>query len=179
MQCVSPLPSQVEAECILQAHLHGVLPVHQAAFTSLQQSALRWSNRLKQACAVCHSLNMVSKSVVAGVDMEHALFKAVEARFLVLVSCPNCTTGTRMHARLVSSGCYLACFPFSQGDTHVHCASAHLQRCDALTVCNKPSCSFALHIAYPCSCIIGFMHHRVHASRHSQRIKGLAIQSLL
>ncbi|KAL0053519.1 hypothetical protein WJX82_006960 [Trebouxia sp. C0006] len=68
------------------AHLHGVLPLHQAAFTSLQQSALRWSNRLKQAWAVCHSLNMVSKSVVAGVDMERALFKAVEARFLILVT---------------------------------------------------------------------------------------------
>ncbi len=81
---------------MLQAHLHGVLPVHQAAFTSLQQSALRWSNRLKQACAVCHSLNMVSKSVVAGVDMERALFNTVEARFLVLVTCPSCITGTRI-----------------------------------------------------------------------------------
>jgi hypothetical protein len=81
---------------MLQAHLHGVLPVHQAAFTSLQQSGLRWSNRLKQACAVCHSLNMVNKSVVAGVDMERALFKAVEARFLVRVTCPSCIAGTRM-----------------------------------------------------------------------------------
>ncbi len=63
-----------------------MLPVHKGAFQSLQQNALRWSNRLKQACAVCHSLNMVSKSVVAGTDMERTLFKLVEARFLVCSS---------------------------------------------------------------------------------------------
>ena len=68
---------------LLQAHLHGVLPVHKAAFTSLQQNALRWGNRLKQALAVCHSLSMVTKVEVAGADMERSLFKAVEARFLV------------------------------------------------------------------------------------------------
>ena len=67
----------------LQANLHGVLPVHQGSFASLQQNALRWSNRLKQACAVCHSLSMVGKTSVAGLDVERALFKAVEARFLV------------------------------------------------------------------------------------------------
>ncbi len=94
---------------MLQAHLHGVLPVHQAAFTSLQQSALRWSNRLKQACAVCHSLNMVSKSVVAGLDMERALFKAVEAHFLVLVTCPTCTTGTRINTDCPASLKWLIC----------------------------------------------------------------------
>ncbi len=93
---------------MLQAHLHGVLPVHRAAFTSLQQSALRWSNRLKQACAVCHSLNMVSKSVVAGVDMERALFKAVEAHFLVLVTCPACTTRTRISTDCPASLMWLA-----------------------------------------------------------------------
>ena len=68
---------------LLQANLHGVLPVHKAAFGPLQQSALRWSNRLKQMFAVCHSLNMVSKSVAAGTSMERSLFKAVEACFLV------------------------------------------------------------------------------------------------
>lgn len=67
----------------MQAVLHGVLPVHKATFGALQQSALRWSNRLKQSFAVCHSLNMVSKSVVAGADTERFLFKAVEARFQV------------------------------------------------------------------------------------------------
>ena len=55
-------------------------------FQSLQQNALRWSNRLKQAFAVCNSLNMVGKAAVAGVDMERTLFKLVEARFLVSLS---------------------------------------------------------------------------------------------
>ena len=52
----------------------------------MQQNALRWSNRLKQACATCNSLNMVSKTAVAGVDVERTLFKLVEARFLVGLS---------------------------------------------------------------------------------------------
>ena len=64
-----------------------MLPVHEGSFASLQQSALRWGNRLKQACAVCHSLSMVGKGSVAGLDVEHALFKAVEARFLVRLHC--------------------------------------------------------------------------------------------
>ncbi len=59
------------------------MPVEKGSFQSLQQNALRWSNVLKQACAVCNSLNMVSKTAVAGVDMERTLFKLVEARFLV------------------------------------------------------------------------------------------------
>ena len=59
------------------------MPVDKGNFQSLQQSALRWSNLLKQAFAVCNSLNMVSKTAVAGVDMERTLFKLVEARFLV------------------------------------------------------------------------------------------------
>ena len=71
----------------LQANLHGVLPVYHGSFASLQQNALRWSNRLKQACAVCHSLSMVGKGSVAGLDVERALFKAVEARFLVSLCC--------------------------------------------------------------------------------------------
>lgn len=67
----------------LQASLHGVVPVQQGSFGTLQHSALRWSNRLRQACAVCHSLSMVNKASVAGLDVEWDLFKAVEARFLV------------------------------------------------------------------------------------------------
>ena len=69
--------------CTMQAELHGVLPVHKGEFQLLQKSALHWSNRLKQAVAVCNSLNMVTKNTVAGVDMERAMFKAVEAHFLV------------------------------------------------------------------------------------------------
>jgi hypothetical protein len=68
---------------VVQAELHGVLPIQQAAFGPLQSHASRWTNQLRQAFAACHSLSMVSKSVVAGDDMERTLFKAVEARFLV------------------------------------------------------------------------------------------------
>ena len=71
---------------VVQAYLHGVLPVHKAVFVSLQQHTSRWSNRLRQAFAVCHSLNMVSKTLVAGMAVEHKLFKAVEAQFLVTSS---------------------------------------------------------------------------------------------
>ena len=67
----------------MQAELHGVLPVHDGEFEPLQKSALRWGNRLKEAVAVCNSLNMVNKHLVVGVDMERTMFKAVEARFLV------------------------------------------------------------------------------------------------
>ena len=72
-----------DALAALQANLHGVLPVHKGTFGSLQQSGLQWGNRLKQMFAACHSLNMVSRSAVAGADMERSLFKAVEASFLV------------------------------------------------------------------------------------------------
>ena len=60
-----------------------MLPVQSGEFQALQKSALRWPNRLKQAVAVCNSLNMVNKHTVAGVDMERTMFKAVEARFMV------------------------------------------------------------------------------------------------
>lgn len=78
---------------VLQAELHGVLPVHKGEFEGLQKSALRWGNRLKQAVAVCNSLNMVNKHTVVGVDMERTMFKAVEARFLVCIplgACEGC-----------------------------------------------------------------------------------------
>lgn len=67
----------------VQAELHGVLPVQSGEFQAMQKHALRWPNRLKQAVAVCNSLNLVGKHTVAGADMERTLFKAVEARFLV------------------------------------------------------------------------------------------------
>ena len=70
----------------MQAELHGVLPVHKSRFEPLQKSAFRWSNRLKQAVAVCNSLTYVNKGTVAGADMERSMFKAVEARFLVPAS---------------------------------------------------------------------------------------------
>lgn len=79
----SQFPCITQSPDALQAALHGVLPVSKASFGPLQQSALRWSNRLKQMFAVCHSLNMVSKSAVAGDNVEVKLFKAVEASFLV------------------------------------------------------------------------------------------------
>ena len=66
----------------LQAALHGVLPVQEGQFESLQQNALRWNNRLRQALAVCNGLSWINKTLV-GVDMERSMFKAVEARFLV------------------------------------------------------------------------------------------------
>ena len=67
----------------MQTELAGVLPVHKGEFQAIQQSALRWSNRLKQAVAVCNSLTMINKNTVVGADMERSMFKAVEARFLV------------------------------------------------------------------------------------------------
>ncbi len=75
-------------------------------FQSLQQNALRWSNRLKQAFAVCNSLNMVSKTAVAGVDMERTLFKLVEARFLVglfLQRCWVCLQNLSLTSRFIYS----------------------------------------------------------------------------
>ena len=74
---------------VVQAELHGVLPVHKCRFEPLQKSAFRWSNRLKQAVAVCNSLTYVNKGTVAGADMERSMFKAVEARFLVPAAAPN------------------------------------------------------------------------------------------
>jgi len=79
----------------LQAALHGVLPAHKGHFETLQQSAMRWSNRLRQAMAVCNGLALINISVV-GIDMEKSMFKAVEARFLVgvqpLSACSSCST---------------------------------------------------------------------------------------
>ncbi len=68
----------------MQAELHGMLPVSNGCFEPLQRSALKWSNRLTQAAAVCNGLTMINKSTIAGDILERSLFKAVEARFLVL-----------------------------------------------------------------------------------------------
>lgn len=68
---------------LAQAELHGILPVKSNRFEPLQQTAVHWSNTLKQAAAVCNSLTLVNKHTVAGFDVERSLFKAVEARFLV------------------------------------------------------------------------------------------------
>ncbi len=69
----------------MQAKLHGMLPVSNGVFEPLQSSAIRWSNKLRQAAAVCNGLTMINKSTIAGDEVERSLFKAVEARFLVLV----------------------------------------------------------------------------------------------
>lgn len=61
------------------------MPVKHGCFESLQHNAVQWCHTLKQAAAVCHSLSMVNKSTVAGVDLERSLFKLVEARFLVSI----------------------------------------------------------------------------------------------
>ena len=107
------------ADLLVQAHLHGVLPVYKACITSLQQNASRWSNRLRQAFAVCHSLNMVTKVAVAGVDMERTLFKAVEARFLVSSSsqhfCPS-----RLRLQHVHCSACTHTHTCTHARTHVH-----------------------------------------------------------
>ena len=66
------------------------MPVLNGTFEPLQKTALRWSNRLKQAVAVCNSLVMINKSTVVGADMERSMFKAVEARFLVSACYNTC-----------------------------------------------------------------------------------------
>ena len=68
---------------MLQAELHGIIPANGGKFEGLQQSAMRWSNRLRQAAGVCHSITMVHKTVLAREPMERSMFKLVEAQFLV------------------------------------------------------------------------------------------------
>ena len=65
----------------MQAELHGVIPVTDGCFEPLQQSAIRWSNALRQAAAVCNSLTLINKTTVVGEEVEQKLFKLVEARF--------------------------------------------------------------------------------------------------
>ena len=60
-----------------------MLPVTNGVFEPLQSNAVRWSNNLAQAAAVCHGLTMINKSTIVGDDAERRLFQTVEARFLV------------------------------------------------------------------------------------------------
>lgn len=77
------------AMCV-QPELHGMLPVNGDKFEALQQSAVQWSNSLKQSAAVCNSLNLVNKTRVVGDVADFAAFKACEARFLVRAHmCPR------------------------------------------------------------------------------------------
>ena len=67
----------------MQPELQGMLPVEQGRFAPLQQMAMRWPARLKQAVAVCNSLTLISKHQVVGDIADKQAFKAVEARLLV------------------------------------------------------------------------------------------------
>lgn len=69
--------------CDLQPDLQGMLPVENAKFTSLQKSAFRWPDRLKQAAALCNTLTLINRNHVVGDVPEREAFKAVEAQFLV------------------------------------------------------------------------------------------------
>lgn len=65
----------------MQAELHGIIPVSNGSFEPLQQSAIRWSNALRQAAAVCNGLTLINKTTVVGEEVEQKVFKLVEARF--------------------------------------------------------------------------------------------------
>ncbi len=69
--------------CALQPEFQGMLPVEEGEFTTLQRSAFRWPDRLKQAAAVCNALSFVSRKQAVGDVCEREVFKAVEAQFLV------------------------------------------------------------------------------------------------
>ena len=60
-----------------------MLPVEEGEFTTLQRSAFRWPDRLKQAAAVCNALSLVSRKQAVGDVCEREVFKAVEAQLLV------------------------------------------------------------------------------------------------
>ena len=77
--------------------MHGVVPADNGELGSLQQSAVQWSNRLRQAAAVCHGLTRVHKTLVVGDITERRLFKLVEAQFVVRV-----IWHTSMHAHAAS-----------------------------------------------------------------------------
>lgn len=69
--------------CLLQPHLHGVVPVVEGEFAPLQHSAVWWPTRLRQAAAVCNALTLVHRNKVLGDAAELAMYKAVEAHFVV------------------------------------------------------------------------------------------------
>lgn len=64
-----------------------MLPVEGGRFTGLQQSAVRWPDRLRQAAALCNSLTVIRKSQVVGDVADKQAFKAVEAHFVVSQLC--------------------------------------------------------------------------------------------
>ena len=68
---------------LLQAALHGILPVQNHRFGHMLTSSAQWSSKLRQAVAVCNGLTFINRTTVVGLDMERKLFKAVEAHFLV------------------------------------------------------------------------------------------------
>lgn len=143
----------------LQANLHGVLPVRKATFGSLQQSGLQWGNRLKQMFAACHSLNMVTRSAVAGADMERSLFKAVEASFLVgiclcIVALPYLLQ-TRSKVRKCPTSVYKGVMESERSDMYC-CITQHKFDWVAETVCmhmplNLSACTCHGTAACPCT----------------------------
>ncbi len=60
-----------------------MVPVTAGAFAPLQQGAVQWPDRLRQAAAVCNALTYLDRGTIVGDAAEKAIFKAVEAHFLV------------------------------------------------------------------------------------------------
>ena len=66
-----------------------MVPIEKGRFTGLQQSAVCWPDRLRQAAALCNSLTVIRKGYVVGDVADKQAFKAVEAHFLVSQSCQS------------------------------------------------------------------------------------------
>ena len=94
--CTCPTPASDHAWCV-QPDLHGIVPVVEGQFTSLQKHAVWWSLRLRQAAAVCNSLTFVRKNRVVGDGAELKLCKAVEAHFVVGLSPINQSTNQSIY----------------------------------------------------------------------------------
>ena len=99
-----------------------MLPVEDGKFAALQQMAMRWPNRLKQAAAVCNSLSLINKTQVVGDAADKQAFKAVEARFLV---CLWTSCSCRTLQVLVSCKGEHNCFPGGQAVQLPHKTSTH------------------------------------------------------
>ena len=76
--------------CLVQPEFHGMVLVEGGSFSGIQKMAVRWPARLKQAAALCHSLNLIAKSQVVGDLADKQAFKAVEARFQVTLGTYVC-----------------------------------------------------------------------------------------
>ena len=61
-----------------------MIPVEGGRLASLQRTAIHWPVRLKQAAALCNSLNLINKHQMVGDLADQQSFKAVEAQFLVI-----------------------------------------------------------------------------------------------